>query len=87
MWAPFSTSDAHILAVVRYVAAIVHRPLPSLFVMLLFYYCMFHPQPFRQWVLRQPHRVIVAFGHSTFWKEFSGSTERLRNCEVDTIYV
>ena len=42
---------------------------------------------FRQWVLRQPHRVIVAFGHSTFWKEFSGSTERLRNCEVDTIYV
>ena len=37
-----------ILAVVGYVAAIAHRPLPSLFVMLLFYYCMFHPQPFSQ---------------------------------------
>ena len=42
---------------------------------------------FRQWVLRQPHKVIIAFGHSTFWKEFSGSGTRLRNCEVDTIFV
>ena len=37
-----------ILAVVGYVAAIVHRPLPSLFVMLLFYDCMFHAHPLSQ---------------------------------------
>ncbi|UPR02337.1 histidine phosphatase [Chloropicon primus] len=42
---------------------------------------------FRQWVLEQPQKVIVAFGHSTFWKEFSGSDTRLGNCEVDTVYL
>ena len=42
---------------------------------------------FRQWVLNQDHRVIVAFGHSTFWKEFSGNDTRLKNCEVATVIV
>ena len=42
---------------------------------------------FRQWLHSQPHKVIIAFGHSTFWKEFSGNGTRLKNCEVDTIHV
>jgi len=42
---------------------------------------------FRQWVLRQPHKVIIAFGHSTFWKEFQNSGARLKNCEISTLYV
>ena len=42
---------------------------------------------FRQWLFGQSHKVIIAFGHSTFWKEFSGTGNRLKNCEVDTIHV
>eukprot|EP00775_Hariotina_reticulata_P002533 gene2533-2835_t len=37
---------------------------------------------FTRWLGQQPEQVVVAFGHSTFWKYFSNSKSRMKNCEV-----
>jgi hypothetical protein len=37
---------------------------------------------FASWLRHRPEHVVVAFGHSTFWKYFANSRVRLRNCEV-----
>lgn len=37
---------------------------------------------FSRWLRNRPEQVVVAFGHSTFWKYFANSTKRMRNCEV-----
>jgi len=37
---------------------------------------------FSRWLRNRPEHVVVAFGHSTFWKYFANSTKRMRNCEV-----
>jgi hypothetical protein len=37
---------------------------------------------FASWLRHRPEHVVVAFGHSTFWKYFANSKTRLRNCEV-----
>lgn len=37
---------------------------------------------FASWLRHRPEHVVVAFGHSTFWKYFANSRTRLRNCEV-----
>lgn len=37
---------------------------------------------FSRWLHHVPEQVVVAFGHSTFWKYFSNSRTRMRNCEV-----
>lgn len=37
---------------------------------------------FGRWLTHRPEKVVVAFGHSTFWKYFSNSKTRMRNCEV-----
>jgi hypothetical protein len=40
---------------------------------------------FRKWVCNRPEREMVVFGHSTFFKYFTNSETRLKNCEVITI--
>jgi hypothetical protein len=42
---------------------------------------------FRKWVCARPEREMVIFGHSTFFKYFTNSGTRLKNCEVLTIRV
>ncbi|KAL3141675.1 hypothetical protein ABBQ32_004365 [Trebouxia sp. C0010 RCD-2024] len=42
---------------------------------------------FNRWVQSRPEKVIVAFGHSSFWCEFLGGRTRLRNCELHTHFV
>lgn len=42
---------------------------------------------FNRWVNGRPEKVIVAFGHSSFWCEFLGGRTRLKNCEVHTHFV
>ncbi|KAK9867462.1 hypothetical protein WJX84_001003 [Apatococcus fuscideae] len=42
---------------------------------------------FRKWLEEQPQKVIVVVGHSTFWKVFTSSPHRLKNCEVQTIMI
>ena len=42
---------------------------------------------FRAWLRSRPESTIVAFGHSTFWKYFLDAQDRLKNCEVTTVYV
>jgi hypothetical protein len=37
---------------------------------------------FSRWLHARPEQLVVAFGHSTFWKYFANSRQRLRNCEV-----
>ena len=41
---------------------------------------------FSRWLHARPERVIVAFGHSQFWKAFSNSKTSLRNCEFTCIW-
>ncbi|KAI8473038.1 MAG: hypothetical protein J3K34DRAFT_519225 [Monoraphidium minutum] len=41
---------------------------------------------FSRWLHARPERVIVAFGHSQFWKAFSNSRTSLRNCEFASIW-
>jgi hypothetical protein len=36
---------------------------------------------FSRWLHARPERLVVAFGHSQFWKAFSNSRTSLRNCE------
>ena len=40
---------------------------------------------FRKWVCNRPEREMVIFGHSTFFKYFTNSENRLKNCEVLTL--
>eukprot|EP00891_Asterochloris_glomerata_P006278 jgi/Astpho2/6278/Aster-03673 len=40
----------------------------------------------RKWLQDRPEKVIVAFGHSSFWNEFLGG-KRLRNCEVHEMFL
>ena len=42
---------------------------------------------FRAWLLARPERVVVAFGHSTFFKEFAQLSVRMANCEVKLLKV
>ena len=47
---------------------------------------------FKRWLHTRPERVIVAVGHSSYWKHFSqgfcgASLERMYNCEVRTLHV
>lgn len=42
---------------------------------------------FHRWVQSRPEKVIVAFGHSSFWCEFLGGRTRLKNCEVHMHFV
>lgn len=37
---------------------------------------------FSRWLRHRDEPMIVAFGHSTFWKYFANTKTRLRNCEV-----
>ncbi|KAF8059373.1 PMA1 [Scenedesmus sp. PABB004] len=37
---------------------------------------------FSRWLRATPEQVVVAFGHSTYWKYFSNSKAKMRNCEV-----
>jgi hypothetical protein len=37
---------------------------------------------FSRWLHARPEQLVVAFGHSTFWKYFANTKQRLRNCEV-----
>jgi broad specificity phosphatase PhoE len=39
---------------------------------------------FRKWACARPEREMVVFGHSTFFKYFTNSEGRLKNCEVLT---
>ncbi len=36
---------------------------------------------FRRWLNARPERLIVAFGHSTFWRHFT-NTKSLPNCGI-----
>jgi len=40
---------------------------------------------FRKWACARPERELVVFGHSTFFKYFTNSEGRLKNCEVLTL--
>lgn len=44
---------------------------------------------FKKWVQSRPERVIVAVGHSCYWKEFMrglmGDAGYMRNCELMTV--
>lgn len=42
---------------------------------------------FNRWLQGRPEKVIVAFGHSSFWCEFLGGRTRLKNCELHTHFV
>lgn len=42
---------------------------------------------FRKWLQDQPQKVIVVVGHSTFFKVFTSSPHRLKNCEIQTILI
>lgn len=42
---------------------------------------------FRKWLQDQPRKVIVVVGHSTFFKVFTSSPHRLKNCEIQTILI
>jgi hypothetical protein len=37
---------------------------------------------FSRWLRNRPEQLVVAFGHSTFWKYFANSKTKMRNCEV-----
>ena len=37
---------------------------------------------FSRWLRNRPEQVVVAFGHSTFWKYFTNNKKRMHNCEV-----
>lgn len=40
---------------------------------------------FNAWLSRQPEKIVVAYGHSIFWRDFmlthAARREKLRNCE------
>ena len=42
---------------------------------------------FRKWLQNQPQKVIVVVGHSTFFKAFTSSPHRLKNCEIKSILI
>ncbi|KAH8962481.1 hypothetical protein BDL97_05G104100 [Sphagnum fallax] len=42
---------------------------------------------FRQFLLARAESVIVVIGHSTFFKEFTSSRRRMKNCEIQTMMV
>jgi hypothetical protein len=47
---------------------------------------------FKRWLYSRPEQVIVAFGHSAFWKEFAAGfcgvkPAGMRNCEVRVLHV
>ncbi|CAK9876897.1 unnamed protein product [Sphagnum jensenii] len=42
---------------------------------------------FRQFLLARAETVIVVIGHSTFFKEFTSSHRRMKNCEIQTMMV
>ena len=42
---------------------------------------------FRKWLMEQPEKVVVVFGHSTMLREFIGGDKHLRNCELYTMQV
>lgn len=47
---------------------------------------------FKRWALERPEKVIVAVGHSSYWKTFAkllgdGSVDSMRNCEVRQLYL
>lgn len=37
---------------------------------------------FTRWLHARPERLVVAFGHSLFWKGFANSRKALDNCEL-----
>mmetsp|Transcript_5174 Transcript_5174/g.14478 ORF Transcript_5174/g.14478 Transcript_5174/m.14478 type:complete len:179 (+) Transcript_5174:854-1390(+) len=39
---------------------------------------------FRKWALSRPEPVIVAVGHSMFWRSFLDGSRTLKNCELYT---
>ncbi|KAK9807423.1 hypothetical protein WJX73_004631 [Symbiochloris irregularis] len=42
---------------------------------------------FRRWVMEQPEKTIIVYGHSTMLREFIGGDKSLRNCELFTLQV
>ncbi|KAH9563009.1 hypothetical protein CY35_05G102900 [Sphagnum magellanicum] len=42
---------------------------------------------FRQFLLARAETVIIVIGHSTFFKEFTSSRRRMKNCEIQTMMV
>ncbi|KAK9820689.1 hypothetical protein WJX74_006717 [Apatococcus lobatus] len=42
---------------------------------------------FRKWLQDRPEMAIVVVGHSTFFKTFTSSPHRLKNCEIQTILI
>ena len=41
---------------------------------------------FKRWVDARPEKVVVLVGHSTYLKELTGMTSRLKNGELHTQY-
>lgn len=41
---------------------------------------------FTRWLHTRPERLVVAFGHSQFWKGFSNSQRSLKNCEFTCVW-
>lgn len=39
-------------------------------------------EKFRSWLLNRPEKTFVIFGHSEFFKEFSGNHRSMKNCEI-----
>jgi broad specificity phosphatase PhoE len=39
-------------------------------------------EAFRGWLNRRPERLVVAVGHSLFWRAFLGDAHSMGNCEV-----
>ena len=42
---------------------------------------------FRRWLMEQPEKVVIVYGHSTMLREFIGGDKHLRNCELYTLQV
>ena len=42
---------------------------------------------FRRWLMEQPEKTVVVFGHSTMLRELIGGDKHLRNCELYTMQV
>ena len=37
---------------------------------------------FASWLGKRPEKLVIAFGHSTFWKEFTKAQTRMKNGEL-----
>jgi hypothetical protein len=41
---------------------------------------------FGRWLSSRPERLVVAVGHSTFFRNFTRARTRMRNCEVQVMW-